>query len=572
MIPNGDYEDRLNGIPRRFSFPTTRGATLSVSASESIVTFNDTTNRTANELVFLSDKFRIVPAPYACRAGVVLTRAASSATARVVFRFYGADQTTLTAIRVISQMSAVGSDTSDYTFGPVGTGCDVEFPAGTAYADYYCDLRGDTGARNFAGRFIHIGMFRGKAAPRKAAEDAENPVSELEPENTPYPPGSYMRVVTSPSWSQSKGNGFEFYGSALARLQRRYFASGLRLPVEPNRIYCLQASYYHEGLASGSELLPISIRNAAGEVVVGSTPTPLVGAVTGSSGGGLPRLAYTVVETGPDAAYIQVEPSTLGPGLARAWGFQYEYGTIPTAWTDDVAHSGILAAAFDTRTPDVDDAIAAAGIFAHRGFTGGGAVADLPGGTAAPVLYRGRNSLQEPFSDYYADVSLMPTYRYVEVEARPTADGVAVAAGESPEISGLFAEAAPPRAVLLRPDGSEYPGGVLVEGMPATQYGENAERSIRSDGAPRIRQTYPSRPEFAGVTLKAYSDEGAQAVSFDSTHGNRLFLLQGWGKTRLVRIINIRFGVDRMERIMGREVYVHTATDVSGDILREDTL
>ena len=577
VLPNGDYEDRLNGVPRRFSFPTARGAGLSVSAAESVVNFDDSTRRTVNEDVFASDPFEIVIASgavYTFRAGIVLDRA-TSGRARLLVSFLDAAGANLGARNVIIAGGAAGLSLSSFTCGSPGSaGVDVEYPAGTRQMRFSYTLLGDaaSGARNLAGRFVHVGVFRGGAAPRKAAEDAENPVPELEPERTPYPSGSYMRVVKRPSWTQGKGNGFEYYGSGTTPLRRRYFASGLRLPVEPNQVYCVQASYYHEGLAAGSELLPISIRNAAGEVVVGSSPTPIVGAVSGNSSGSAGAIGVTVVGTGPDAAYIQVEPSTLGSGLARAWGFQYEYGTIPTAWTDDVASSGILAAAFDTRTPGVDDAIAAAEIFAHKGFTRAGAVADLPPGTTAPVFYRGRNRTTEPLSNYYADLSLMPAFRYIEVEARPTADANAVAAGESPEITGLFAEAAPPRAVLLRPDGSEYPGGVLVEGMPATQYGENAERSIRSDGTPRIRQTYPSRPDFAGITLKAYSDEGAEAVSFDSTHGDRLFLIQGWAKTRLVRIINVRFGVDRMERVMGREVYVHTATDISGDILRQDTL
>lgn len=572
VIPNGDYEDRLNGVPRRFSYPAPPAAGLSVSAAESVVTFNDTTLRTTDDIVFQSDPFAMVIAAgdagvYTSRGGVVLSRYFRGA-AYISLRFLDLSGNALGS-QLVAAGSAAGTFINDFTVGAAGSGADVIYPAGTRQASYVYRLQGDANnTRNLGGRFVHIGMFRGKAAPRKAAEDAENPVPEVEPENVPYPDGSYMRVVERPSWATDKGNGFEYYGSALARMGRRRFASGLRLPVEPNRVYCLQGSYYHRGLAAGSELLPISVRNAAGQVVEGDAPAPIVGSV---SGGGAGR-GSVVVSTGPDAAYVQVEPSTLGPGMARAWGFQIEYGTLPTAWTDDVAASGVLAAAFDTRTPGIEEVIAQAGIFEHGGYSGGGAVADLPLGTVAPVFYRGRNSLAEPLSDYYIDPVLMPPYRYIEVEARPQANAASVAAGISPEISGLFAEAVPLRAVLLRPDGSEYPGGVLVEGMPATQYGPNAERTFRSDGAPRIRQTYPSRPGFEGVTLKAYSDEAVEAVSYDSTHDDRLFLLVGWGKSRLVRIINVRFGVDRTERVMGREIYVHLATDIAGDILREDDL
>lgn len=550
VIPNGDYEEQkvVGGkqAPDGFFYPTIRNANLRAEAQESVVEFDDSTGRTTDDVMFESDPFRIAPVPYTVRGGVVLDRAGGGL-AYIAFQFRSSDESVL-ASKTLLTNDAAAKDIKDFTAGPVGSGCDLEWPEGTTKASYTCRLQGGSGNnRNLAGRFIHIGMFRGQAAPRKAEED-ESPVSEIEPEREPYPPGSYMRVVENPSWAQGKGNGFEYYGSEPALLRSRRFAGGLQLPVEANSVYCFQADYYHEGLEAGSEIMPVSVMNAKGEATEAQVNGASGGTMLAASGNGSGQ-TYITIETGPDAAYLEAGDSTLGSGLLRMWGLQLTYGAVPIPWTDDVAPEGLIAAEFDTRTPEVPERLA--GTFAYKRLVSGGVVADLPEGTSAPVRFRGRHKRADPLSAYYDDITAMPRYRYVEVETMPqTTDA---AGGVSPEISSVFAESEPPAAVLLRPNGSEYPGGILVDNLSTINYGGNTKSQRRSDGRLSVTELHPA-PKVITAEFISFLDEGAHEAARDSSKGSRLFLIEGWGVRYVVRILNLTFARERRE--------IHGAYDV----------
>ena len=57
------------------------------------------------------------------------------------------------------------------------------------------------------------------------------------------------------------------------------------------------------------------------------------------------------------------------------------------------------------------------------------------------------------------------SYRYLEIRADLSTDDPNV----SPELSALYAEAEPAVPTLLRPDGTEFSGGVIVDGLPASR-------------------------------------------------------------------------------------------------------
>ncbi|MGF1472221.1 MAG: hypothetical protein ACFB50_10835 [Rubrobacteraceae bacterium] len=591
-IPNGELEEQEpepgsagQQKPRRTSFNFASSASLIVNALRSVVDFDDATNRTTDEDLVEFDRFSISDAlEYTLRGGVnISTHSGGAAEVRVAFD--NASNVEIGSQTLVNVSSAV-KQISQLRLGPVGSGLDVEIPAGAKYARLVCRLLGSSGARSLIGRFIHLGLFRGLCAPRKRPPPEEEPeepdttVPEEEPEEEPYPTSSYMRVVENPSWAEGKGNGFEYYGTPRAILDRRYFASGLQVPVEGNRVYCLQAGYFYEGIEDGSEALPVVIRNAQGEVVEQPTtedqPAPLLPGISGDgdSSEAPSGVAYTVIETPSDAAYIEIEESTLGSGLLRAWGFQLEYGTVPTAWTNDVAASGLIGAAFDTRTPGVAQRFA--GMFAPR-LLAGGAVYDeeYEDGTVPDVTlqYRGRASEGDTWSAWHADITTMPRYRYIEVEA--TLNRHASDPAISPEVSALFAEAESASPVLLRADGSEYPGGVLVNELPAVGYADNAEIRRRSDGSASLRHLYDA-PREVEFSLLAYLDEAASEVSFDSARGSRLFVVEGWGKRLLVQMPNVRFKADRASRFVSNaateEYYVHTSDAVRAEVLQVSEL
>ena len=143
-------------------------------------------------------------------------------------------------------------------------------------------------------------------------------------------------------------------------------------------MYCLQADYYHEGLEGESVIVPVSIRNSRGEVIRDSSdgyPAPLISDPVQDGEG----TAFTIIEAPQDAAYIQLEESDIGTGFLRMWGFQLTFGAASKPWTNDVATSGSITVAFDTRTPTVHRGLKA--VMGYKRMLDGGAVADEPAGT-----------------------------------------------------------------------------------------------------------------------------------------------------------------------------------------------
>lgn len=562
IIPNGDYEaTKPDGTPRRFSYPTARGANLSVDAQASVVTFSDTTLRATNEDLFLSDPFAITPAlVYAVRAMLETTMHASGRI-RTEYRFYRADQTTLDVSRNLAALDTAAKNDQTFTFGPAGSGASLELPSTVRYCRVALVAVGNTvGVRNFSGRLLHSGIFRGWTVPYK--RHGMNPVPAVEPEDFPYPDGSYMVVVEEPPWTNGMGNGFEYYGTARALARRRYFAQDYRVPVEGNRIYNLSFYYAYEGVTGeGIEVMPLAIRDADGKLV-----GPAGSFLSGISGSGSGRRTDLVITVPADGAYLEAGPSTLGPGRVRVWGMQLEYGETATVWTDDHSASGKITVSMDTRTPGLADG-PLPGIFLPKRWREAGVVAEVPDSTDVTWRARSRMLPSLPWSDWVTDVDLLPLARYVEVEATLLTSDPNV----TPEVREIFVQAEPPRPILCAADGAEYPGGVLIDGLPARSYSDNAETFRRKSGRERVVEHFPAQRELSGLSLRTFSDAAAEKMAYDSTHGERLFVAEGYGYRRVIRLMNVRFTPDRKARVAGAD-HPHVASDLTAVILDEETL
>lgn len=558
IIPNADLSERAKiGGPLGYTFPYAPSANLTVTAERSVVYFDDSTSRTTVEDIFVRERFRVSEiATYTFRAALKLERSSGGAVQVSVF-FHDAFGAQVDARSVFSTS---GDADEQITCGPAGSGADVQWPAGTRFASYVVRLRGNVTARNIAGRAVHIGMFRGTVAPCKRV--GANPVPAEEPEDEPYPTGGYMAIVEDPEWAGGKGNGLEFYGSYLTRRQRRYFAHGHRVPLTPNRVYTISGEYSHASVLAGTEVLAMSVRNAASQVTQALDP-----ALYSEAGGeGAGTFSATFV-TGPEAGYLEFGPSDIGGGLIRVWGMQLEYGEIATTWTDAHAPAGEIAATFRTTTPGLSHRKALAKrLYGIEKLLDAGAAADLPDGTDVTVSVRSRREGGE-WSAHVSSVEELETTEEVEVLATLTTNALSV----TPELSEISLSAKPPRPVLLREDGTEYDGGVLVEGMPATGYGENTESTPRADGSRRTLELYEPPRELTGLTLKALTDKGAHQLMYDASHGSRTFTIEGHGLRRLVRILRVVMVPSRSE-IIGGGLARHEATDISAEVLDEEPL
>ena len=341
-------------------------------------------------------------------------------------------------------------------------------------------------------------------------------------------------------------------------MKRRYFAKGLRIPVEPNRVYTLQNSYDYAGVAAGSVILPLAVIDAEGRTV--GQPDPMLPAASGTASG----LASRIIETGPTAAYVEITPSQLGAGRVRAWGFQLEYGNAATAWSDEIPASGKLIVTLDSKNPELLEGTPLPGIFQARQLLDGGAIGEVPPGTDLTWRFRSRQRATDAWSAYHATVDTLPMARFYEVEVTVTTTSPAT--GLTPEIDEVYVSGIPPRPVLLMPDGSEFPGGVLVDGLSAMGYGDNTEASPRQDGQDRLREMYPAPLVLEDLALRCFNDMTATLVSYYSTHGERVFVIEGYGWRYLVQMYDVRLKPNRRAPVPGGD-HPHTATGITVKVL-----
>jgi hypothetical protein len=295
----------------------------------------------------------------------------------------------------------------------------------------------------------------------------------------------------------------------------------------------------------------------------GARVKPLLSDFSGSGVG----TAFVVVEAPENAAYMRFGPSQLGAGLVRISKMQLEYGAIPSAWTNDHAPSGSIAVTLDTRTPGLIAGSPWAAVFLPRKFASAGVVADDPPLTTVTWLARARERDTDPWSPPTDDVTQIPVQRFVEITVNISTADLDV----SPEIDEIYVQGVPPRPILLRADGTEYRGGVLVDNLPARQFGPNTEAQLRQSGRERLLETHKAPHELNGLRLRAVFDSTAVQVGRDSTHDDRLFVIEGYGFRRLVQMINVQLEAKRRQKVPSADVF-HYAEDVSVKILEESVL
>ena len=188
IIPNGNFEDQEvkdgRAVPVGYDYEASEaseaGGNIDVTAGESVVEFDDSSGRTNFEDIFVSPKWRVFSGSrYTLRGGIVLDRAAGGK-AILIFHFYDFNGDWTGTSETLVSASSTSKRIADRRVGPSPpyANVDLVMPENAAYCAFACRLSGTSsvGARDLAGRFIHIGMFRARSAPRKAEPDIVGPV------------------------------------------------------------------------------------------------------------------------------------------------------------------------------------------------------------------------------------------------------------------------------------------------------------------------------------------------------------------------------------------------------------
>lgn len=272
----------------------------------------------------------------------------------------------------------------------------------------------------------------------------------------------------------ASGNHIEYYGPAFTPKDGIYGPTGVRVPVKGGQTYTVGVNVATEDTALGSSVMRWRARTAEHRIIETYDYVAK----------GLPEdsdwTRYTQTFTVPvGTAYIEWFENNLGHGTVRIHGIQIEKGAVATEFTDKNALNGDLSVFFQTApagiTPN-DPMQALTVVSAIRDIT---TVITEDEDTSFAVDFRGGNSLGTLGSYVTTVDGLSKDHKFIEVRIKLSSSSDT----DSPELSRIEIDLARPHSHLLREDGTEFPGGVLVNNIAAEHLIHNVERVQFSSGA-----------------------------------------------------------------------------------------
>jgi len=232
--------------------------------------------------------------------------------------------------------------------------------------------------------------------------------------------------------------------------------------------------------------------------VTGTTPTSFNGTLQLFVGTSAAQIASV------DVAAAQLEIAAA----ATDWEYGTDGGTDPARPVSDQAYTIVT---LDTR-PGSSPATAADMVGAVAEWLDGGAVVSLDKDTLYYVYMRSTDSLTNPdWSPWTQDFDAVPRRRYWQVKvvlfsADPT---------KSPQVDYAGLYIARPYNTLLRLDGTEYPGGVILNGLPAQAFSRIIDEFTPDDNSDYFSARGRWRVDLGGFQLFCFTDEAAEAIVQD---------------------------------------------------------
>lgn len=279
------------------------------------------------------------------------------------------------AHRVKVRLSSTGSNTmqtSDSQYANV-----VYVPT---VRDVYLRVRhiGSTGAgvRNLISRVSNAGAFLGKAFPGKRVSIDPNTLQpskyryaslDTEPPTEAYPSYGYTMTIINPydfrralntnGVTPIEGNMIEFFGPYGSPTVSAYFMGGMQFAVKPNEGRVVSVYLFWAGVNNPATPLKVITKNDQGQILrdLGGFYTGVTGdsrSMAGADANGWVRGQKSFI-TQEGEVTVELISGGVGDGLFRVMGFQMEFGSVATQWTDDYIQQGSLVNTFDMAIPGV---------------------------------------------------------------------------------------------------------------------------------------------------------------------------------------------------------------------------
>lgn len=593
MIPNAARVslDRISALPDGWSFPgATPGLDVDPGGGGNWVIVTDASGAAVDEDVALTPSSDLdfsvnESGRRAIRVVADVTRRVSGGV-RVLMRFWDgwSDTATYLGQEVIGESASPGRRAFRKALQKSGSalGADITAPAGAVRARLVVRMIGADaayGVRNLDVNLTSFGMLKGFAAPPRHAWN-RSPVVDDELEDDAYPAGGACVLVENPLSRHAdlagvNLNAVDYYGPAGTPKSAEYFLTGYRTPVRENQTYTLSAYVGFEGVTVSTEYFVTAVKDARGRTLL--TNPALVGNVSGAA----PAARHAMTFTAPGgASYVEIVSGGGSDGYARAMAFQLDEGPVATAYTNQNALSGYRRFTFDTGLPGVPEGTKLSGLGRVAKWVSGGAVTTADGAiTNVDVSFRSTDvdpllAVETDWSPWTADFagasSLGRRYWQIEV-ALFTTDPL-----ESPYVDWAGLEIGRPYPVLLRPTGSEYPGGIQVVDMPAPHSSRVRDEFVSDSNVRQTRRRGKRRKRAEGFGLEAYLDEAIEALLYDMDEGEGANVIEYPDTNRRLRVEleNVAFSVEREAYWTFDEPrhWIHRAEGVNAEVLAEEAL
>jgi hypothetical protein len=276
------------------------------------------------------------------------------------------------------------------------------------------------------------------------------------------------------NYTYQAGNSIEYYGPYDTPKTTEYGPRGVRVPVKGGETYTVAMNVSTMDVTQNTSVMRWRARDKNHKILESYD------FVAKGLEGDTPWTRYTQTFTVPiDTAYIEWYANNIGAGTIGIHGIQLEKGSVATEYTDKNALSGYLSVYFRTAPEGMsatDPLNALALVDKIRSITC--LITDTEN-TSWSVQYRSGDSLGSLGSYTSLVENLSKEHSYIEVKITLTSSSDT----ESPELRRVEIDLARPIAHLLRDDGTEYAGGVLVNNLNAEHPNRNVERVQFASGA-----------------------------------------------------------------------------------------
>lgn len=317
---------------------------------------------------------------------------------------------------------------------------------------------------------------------------------------------------TVPNSDLTDGNYIEYFSPDGTPLNSLYGPTGLHVPIKPHLTYTVGVNTWYQDLMAGSELFNMRAKDKNGVVL------RVYGSLVSGMSGDRERWERTTKQITIPRGAVTLEffANNLGGGKLKIHGLQVEEGLVATPFNSSRARNGSFSVYLNNRQPGMklfDPMIEISRIKRLRRIFVEGHDTDT---TSYSSNFRTANSIAElagkPYTNDYSKLSVDDNITEVHIQMASTIDG------DTPEIHSVSLDVERPYAQLLREDGTEYPGGVLANGITTPSAPPNMEFLQMASGAIEGVQWGSERPKRISFNIESFRRSASEEIMYYPIH------------------------------------------------------